>query len=135
MLRLSTRVRYGTRILVRLAVEDRPLSRREIAQAEGMTKPYVFNTVKVLRSAGMVGSGLGRNGGYFLAKPAHTIRLADIYEVMEGPVCLAPCDDDCEKRPECTVQAVWQAVSTAIQDEMMKHTVADMAEKLKRHRQ
>jgi len=34
MLQISTRVRYGVRMLVRLAIEDRALSRREMAEAE-----------------------------------------------------------------------------------------------------
>ena len=130
MLQLSTRVRYGTRILTHLATEGRPMSREALAQAEGLTKPYVFKILKVLRSAGIVRSELGRNGGYFLAKPADTISVADIYEAMEGPVRLAPCNDDCELQSNCTAQGVWQEISTVLQNEMARHTVVGMSDRM-----
>ncbi len=118
-------------MLTRLAAEGHPMSREELAQAEGLTKPYVFKIMKVLRSSGLVGSRLGRNGGYFLAKPADTITVADIYQAVDGPVRLAPCGEGCGRGAECPTQGVWQAISAAIEDEMSRHTVAEMAGKLR----
>ena len=108
------------------------MSRSEIADAEGLTSPYVFKIAKELIAAGLICSKKGRYGGYDLARPPGEITVADVYRAMEGPVALAPCDEGCERRPECTTTVTWHEISAALETEMGKRTIADMATALNR---
>jgi Rrf2 family protein len=128
MLLVSTQVRYGVRILVRIAREGRSLNREEIAEMEGLTKPYIFKIVSKLKAAGLVDSARGRGGGYFLTTPPEAISLGDIYEILEGPLRLAPCESPpCDQRSGCSMTETWGQISAVLGNEMSKHTIAELA--------
>ncbi len=44
-----------------------------------------------MRKDGILESKKGKGGGYFLAKPAKEIVLADVMRLIEGPISLLPC--------------------------------------------
>ena len=70
MLRLSTKGRYATRIMVYLALcnPDEPARKQEIAEAEGIPADYVEQILTKLRTAGLVKSRRGAGGGFQLRR-------------------------------------------------------------------
>ena len=128
-MKIPTRVRYAARILVHLASQENDSTTQEkISEATGVTKPYVDKLLQQLRHAKMVKSIRGRKGGYLLAKNPAKVTVAEIYEAMEGPFILAPCQiKKCARRKICPTVDVWFDAATAARAEMAKKTLADLA--------
>ncbi len=131
MLKLSTKGRYATRIMVYLAIQGgpEPARKRMIAEAEGIPADYVEQILLRLRTAGLVRSHRGAKGGFSLSRDPRNITVAQILEATEGPLALAPCqDEECERVSACVTRGLWQKASDALEDVFGQITVADLAE-------
>lgn len=74
------------------ALTNRPkLSVSEIAKEEHISHAFVQKILARLIKAKYVGSERGRNGGYYLARPASSISLWDIYSVISPNKYLCAC--------------------------------------------
>ena len=84
-MKISTKGRYGMRILIDLALHEgtEPRMLRDIAKSQGLSEKYLSRLIIELRQAGMVESVRGARGGYHLAKNPKEITLLEIIEVME----------------------------------------------------
>ena len=87
-MRVSAKVDYAVRAAVELAVAagQGPLKGDQIAARQGMPVKFLESILSELRRAGMVRSQRGAEGGYWLAKPAAEISVADIIRAVEGPL-------------------------------------------------
>jgi len=128
-MKIPTRVRYAARILVHLTNQEGASTTQEkISEATGVTKPYVDKLLQQLRQAKMVKSIRGRKGGYILSKNPKKLTVAQIYEAMEGPFILAPCQvKKCARRKNCPTVDVWADAANAARAEMAKKTLCDLA--------
>ena len=97
-MKISTKGRYGLRILIDLATHDpgKPRLIRDIAQSQQISEKYISRLVIDLRKAKLVRSVRGINGGFHLAKAPEQITLLEILETMEGPISVV----DCVRSPE-----------------------------------
>ena len=68
-----------------------PISARQIAGEYGLPQALLMNLLKELNRRGLVESRRGAGGGYYLARPADRICLAEVVEAIEGPVAVALC--------------------------------------------
>ncbi len=66
-------------------------SARDLAEQLHLPLPVLRNILKVLATHGLLISSRGPSGGYRLARPPQDISLAEIVEVIEGPVQLLTC--------------------------------------------
>ena len=112
-MKLPTRVRYATRIMLDLAVSNcsSPVLSRDIAARQGISKSYLDNLVGPLKAAGLVKTKRGARGGLILDKPLSQIRVSDIWAAMEGPICLIDCihqTDSCPRYDQCITRDIWQ---------------------------
>ena len=129
MLRLSTKGRYASRMLVYLALNarDRPANTQEIANAEGISKDYVEQILTRLRTAGVITSHRGIKGGFSIAKDPAKITVKEIVELTEGEISIAPClKGDCSRSTHCATQVVWDAANKAIEETLASFTVQDL---------
>lgn len=134
MLKLSTNTRYGTRILVYLALQspDTLARRQDIADKEKISSHYVEQILLKLRSAGLAKSLRGAKGGFMLAKAPEAITVNDVIEATEGPMDLAPCiNSPCDNLTNCVTHAVWEKASNALKKIFNETTIADIARKSK----
>lgn len=69
------------------APQQRPMQIREIAAMTGISHGYLEQILSTLRRSGLVNSIRGASGGYRLARNASEIRVLDIIEALEGPLC------------------------------------------------
>jgi len=118
-MRISTKIRYGTRAILELASHfgEGPIDLREIAGKQNISLKYLEQVIIPLRAAGLVKSVRGSKGGYSLAKPPAEISLSDVIEVLEGPVNLIECLKDpkvCQRSSFCVTRDIWDEVSQAI---------------------
>ena len=95
-MKISTKGRYGLRILLDLALhaKESPRQMKEIAQSQQISEKYISRLILSLNKAGLIISLRGAKGGLQLAKPPKEITLLDIIEAMEGPVCIVECVAD-----------------------------------------
>lgn len=86
-MRLSARVDYALRAAAELAVASGgPVTAEQLARVQDIPGKFLENILTQLRRAGLVRSQRGPVGGYWLAKPAEEISLADIIRAVDGPL-------------------------------------------------
>ncbi|TDB88131.1 Rrf2 family transcriptional regulator [Actinomadura sp. KC216] len=86
-MRLSARVDYALRAAAELAVGgSRPVTAVQLAEAQQIPPKFLENILGQLRRSGLVRSQRGPEGGYWLARPADQISLADIIRAIDGPL-------------------------------------------------
>ena len=89
-MKLSTKIRYGTRAMLELASRygEGPVELHEIARKESISLKYLEQVMIPLRTKGIVKSIRGSKGGSALAKPPSEISLKALVEVLDGPINL-----------------------------------------------
>ena len=86
-MRVSAKVDYAVRAALELAAAgEGPVKGDRIAEAQNVPVKFAENILAELRRAGIVGSQRGADGGYWLAKPADQVSIADIIRAVEGPL-------------------------------------------------
>jgi len=130
-MKISTKIRYGTRAMLELASHygEGPIELKEIAKKEDISLKYLEQVINPLRAAGLVKSIRGSKGGYSLAKSPSEICLYDVVETLEGPLNLLECLRDvkvCQKVPSCVTRDIWKEVSEAISKIFYSVTLEDM---------
>src|SRR5512139_1280822 len=133
-MKISTKIRYGTRAMLELACHygEGPIELREIAKREDISLKYLEQVIVPLRTAGLVKSARGSKGGYFLAKPPSEVYLTDLVQILEGPLNLIECLNDpkvCQKVPYCVTRDIWKEVSDAIDRIFHSVTLGDMVQR------
>lgn len=138
-MRLSTRSRYGVRLMLALALNNKksPLFLKDIAGAEEISEKYLSQIIIPLKARGLVTTFRGAHGGYLLRKPASEIKLRDIIEPLEGDMSLVDCVNNpelCERSTACTTREVWNEMSSLLLDFLDTFTLEDLIKKSKKKR-
>jgi len=130
MIKISTKGRYATRIMIYLAQHrsDGPVQKREIAEAEGIPDDYVEQLLSRLRTAGMVMSRRGAKGGFLLKRDPAQITVADVLSSTEGTMSLVSCiEEGCDRASTCITRPVWQEATDALLAIFSEKTIAGLA--------
>jgi Rrf2 family protein len=78
---------YALRAVAEIAAADPERIKAEtIARKQRIPLKFVENILITLKHAGIVNARRGASGGYWLARPADKITLADIIRTVEGPL-------------------------------------------------
>ena len=98
---LSKKTRYAIVALIRLAREygKRPMQIREIAEEEMIPQSFLENILLELKKIGILGSNLGKSGGYYLLKKPEDVTIADVVSHFEGTLSLMYCVSEKSYRP------------------------------------
>lgn len=117
---LSKKTRYAIVALTRLAREygKGPLQIREIAEEEKIPQNFLENILLELRKLGILGSKLGKSGGYFLLKKPEEVNLAEIVRHFEGTIALMYCVSEkayqpcefCRDETNCEIRKVFKEI-------------------------
>jgi Rrf2 family protein len=85
-MKISTRGRYGVRLLIDLAEHsgESHVSLASVAERQGISIRYLEQVAVILRRSGFIRSVKGASGGYALAKRPEDIILGDALRVLEG---------------------------------------------------
>ncbi len=135
-MKVSTRGRYGLRIMVELAVQhgSGPVQVTTIAQNQELPGKYIHVLVGGLKAAGLVTAVRGPNGGLELAREPRTITPLDVVEALEGRISAADCTQEpglCRRAADCVTRDVWCELAAAMEDALRRHTLADLADRVK----
>ncbi len=139
-MKLSTKTRYGTRAMLDLALnyEEGVSSVREIATRQSVSPKYLENLLASLRSAGLVRSVRGAQGGHTLTRPPSEITLREIYHVFEGREGIVECTTSselCERADGCVTRDVWTRMYDACMEILESTTLEDLARRAGEKRQ
>jgi Rrf2 family protein len=130
--RVSAKADYALRACVELAGAEGegPVKGERIAQAQEVPLKFLENILGDLRQSGLVRSQRGTEGGYWLARPATEITLADVIRSVEGPLAnvrgVRPESVDYSGSAE-PLQEVWIAVRANLRSVLEEVTLADVA--------
>src|SRR5512137_407114 len=118
-MKLSTKTRYGVRLMVALGLNygKRPVFLKDIAKRENISEKYLSLIIIPLRGIGLVNSIRGAHGGYNLAKDPSKITLKEIVDVLEGDCSLVNCvknPSSCSRVPICASHDIWVIVCEKI---------------------
>jgi Rrf2 family protein len=115
MIRLSTKGRYGTRLMLNLAQHygnsHEAVILKDISTDEQISIRYLEQIIIPLKINRLVKSIRGAGGGYTLARRPEDIRLSEILHALEGNCCLVECVEDasfCEHLETCTTFDIWK---------------------------
>jgi Rrf2 family protein len=129
--RVSAKAEYAVRAAMELAAapQGSPLKRNEIVNAQKIPPKFLENILAELRRAGLIESQRGADGGYWLARPADQITVADIMRAVEGPLASVrssrPEALEYEGRSE-PLKNVWIALRSSIRTVLDGVTLADL---------
>jgi Rrf2 family protein len=101
-----------------------------IAQAQEVPPKFLENILGDLRQGGLVRSQRGAEGGYWLARPASEITLADVIRAVEGPLAnVRGVRPDSVTFPGAAepLREVWIAVRASLRAVLEAVTLADVA--------
>lgn len=120
-MKLSTKGRYGLRALIDLALysENETVSIQSIARRQNISDSYLEQLMRKLRSAGLIVSVRGAQGGYKLARPASEISVGDVLRALEGSLEAVTCggeDNSCQGADLCVTKFVWERINSSIRD-------------------
>jgi Rrf2 family protein len=129
---VTAKADYAVRAVVELASSEQGVPRKvdDLAQAQGIPVSFLENILTQLRSSGIVRSQRGPEGGYWLARPADELNLANVIRAVEGPLVGVR-----GQRPEEiqyvgsaeSLQQVWIALRANLRKVLENVTVADVA--------
>ena len=133
-MRISTRSRYGLRLMLVLAANygQKPVLLREIAANEGISEKYLSQIIIPLRSAGLVNSSRGVHGGYSLSRHPKHISVRDVVAVFEGDFILVDCLKNrsfCKRAAKCVTQEIWNNLGKVMVQALQAVTLEDLAVK------
>ena len=112
IMKLSTRGRYGTRIMLELAKNygQGPLSMAEISKNQDISVKYLEQLIIPLKKANLISSVRGPKGGQMLSKSPANINVWDVLIILESKFTIVACVGNeavCEKSEDCPIRPIW----------------------------
>ena len=126
VINISARVDYGIRVLCALADAGAPMTSEQLASAQALPHKYLESILSDLRRGGLLISRRGAEGGYWLARTADSITLADVVGCLVGTLAEVR-----GQRPESTsytgaaehLRSVWFAVRALVEVAFLEITI------------
>lgn len=147
MAHLTVSVEYGLHCLLWLAdPRERPVSRRDLAEMQGISPSFVAKIFAKLEKAGIVTASEGVHGGYRIARPAAEISVLQVVDAIEGKKPLFDCQEirgrcavfEGDAPPwatggVCAVHAVILQAEKAMRDALARQSLADIGARVSRN--
>ena len=107
-MKLSTKSRYGTRLLVDLARNHKqgPIQISDISKRQNISVKYLEQIIRPLKKADLVNSVRGPKGGHVLARKPEKCSMSD----------------------DCLVRLAWQEATRAFYEKLDTITIANLAD-------
>jgi Rrf2 family protein len=129
-MRVTAKADYAVRAAVELAAAgEGPVKGDAIADAQQISLRFLENILAELRHAGLVRSQRGAEGGYWLARPASEITIADVIRAVEGPLASVrsePPEELAYVGTAAPLRDVWLALRVNIRAVLESVSLADV---------
>jgi FeS assembly SUF system regulator len=131
MIRLNKMTDYAVVLMTELALGGEIMASADLTRRTTIPQPTVAKLLKVLAQGGLTVAHRGRTGGYGLGRRAENISVAQIIEVVEGPLAVTACidgaHDNCEYETTCPMNGRWEMVNSVIRRALNEVSLAEMA--------
>jgi len=133
-MKFSAKEQYGLRAMVELARRygQGPISLGAVAQVQALSLAFLEQVVMPLRTAGLLDSTRGANGGYVLTRSPQSVTVGEVLRALGGEVvsfaCVSDAADPPCKRGEgaCGARQVWERVQGRLTEALDSTTLADL---------
>jgi len=130
-MRVSAKADYAVRAAVELAAagEGEPVKGERLATSQDIPLQFLEHILLELKHQGLVRARRGAKGGYWLARPAAEVTVADVVRAVEGPIA------DVQSTPPEAIEYrgnsenlrdVWVAVRASLRSVLEGVTLADL---------
>ncbi len=136
---LSKKAKYALKaLLFLLKNEDRgTILIAEISEQERIPKKFLEQILLELKKQGILQSKRGKEGGYFLGKPADEIGIGQVVRIIDGPLAPIPCVskmayrrcDECIDEKTCEIRNLFLQVRDATIEILDNTTLAGLEQK------
>jgi len=136
MLMLSKKTRYALLALTKLAKEygKGPVFISEISNSQQIPQRFLENILLELKKLGILGSRLGKSGGYYLIKNPDEVCLDDIVRHFEGSLAMLYCISEksyqpcefCKKEETCKIRNVFKEIRDNTLSVLKKTTLSQL---------
>jgi Rrf2 family protein len=129
-MRVSAKADYAVRAAAELAAaEEGPIKGERLADAQDIPLQFLEHILLELKHQGIVRARRGAKGGYWLAKPADQVTIAEIVRAVEGPIAHVQSTppEDVEYRGNAVhLKEVWIAMRASLRSVLEEVTLADI---------
>jgi len=134
MLRMTKLADYGVVLLSEMAGSPNDsFTPADLEKRVGIPKPTISKLLKQMTAGGLLISQRGKHGGYRLSGNPEEVNLAQVLNVLEGPLAVTACSAGpglCQLEQGCTIRRNWQQINRAIYQGLEQLSLAAMAHPL-----
>lgn len=131
-MQISAKSDYAVRAVVELALAGGgPVKGERLASSQQIPPKFLESILAQLRQHRILSSRRGADGGYWLARPAAEITLADIIRAVDGPLASVrghPPEDVSYEGAAVRLSEVWLALRVSVRSVLERVTVADLVD-------
>ncbi|MDR3247781.1 MAG: Rrf2 family transcriptional regulator [Treponema sp.] len=130
-MKISTRGRYGIRLLIDLAEHagESHVPLASVAERKGISIRYLEQVAVILRRSGFIRSVKGASGGYALTRSPRDIMIGDVLRELEGDMLVVdpPLPDIMESRIQrCIRTTIFDRMNDGIAQVIDKKTLSEV---------
>lgn len=135
-MKVSRRALYGIMAVIDLAIHGKevPVQARSIARRQAIPIKFLEQVLLALKKGGLIDSLRGAHGGYRLVKEPSALSVADILEVLDGPVLQPGASNGFpakgyQSKQELLLGHIWKQVAQAEHDVLQQIKINQLAER------
>jgi Rrf2 family protein len=133
MLKLTKKADYALMAMKHLAdhAQEGSASAKDVAESFSIPPEALAKILQRLAKAGLLLSQHGTNGGYRLARPAHTISAFEVIEAIDGPLFITSCvtiRGECDQSDRCNIREPLRKVNESIEAVLKRIKISHMRE-------
>lgn len=133
MLKLTKKADYALMAMKHLAEQPGRTARsaKDVADAFDIPPEALAKILQRLAKAGLLHSQHGINGGYALARPAHTVSAFEVIKAIDGPLFITSCvtvRGECDQSERCNIREPLRKVNESIEAVLKRIKISHMRE-------
>ena len=131
-MRLTTKGRFAVTAMADLTMccGQRPVTMAAISERQKISLSYLEQLFGKLRRSKIVESVRGPGGGYYLARPADKITIAEIIVAVDEPLDATSCGGkgDCHDERQCITHDLWMGLNEKICEYLASVTLQQLVD-------
>ena len=131
-MRLTTKGRFAVTAMADLTMNSGhgPVTMAAISERQKISLSYLEQLFGKLRRSRIVESVRGPGGGYYLARPAEKITIAEIIVAVDEPLDATSCGGkgNCHDERQCLTHELWMGLNEKIYDYLASVTLQQLVD-------
>jgi len=131
-MRLTTKGRFAVTAMADLTMSGGPgpVTMAAISERQKISLSYLEQLFGKLRRSKIVESVRGPGGGYYLARPAEKITIAEIIVAVDEPLDATSCGGkgNCHDERQCITHELWMGLNEKIFDYLASVTLQQLVD-------